>query len=46
MTPLNEKHYPGWLLKSLNFEGLTAQTEEELYEHYGLTQEEIDWINE
>lgn len=37
---------PRWFLYHLNFEGLTAQTEEELYQHYGLTQEEIDWINE
>lgn len=35
---------PGWILKSLNFENLTAQTEEELYEHFGLTEEEIAWI--
>lgn len=35
---------PSWYYKSLNFDGLTAQTEEELYEHYGLTEEEIEWI--
>ena len=37
---------PGWILKSINFDGLTATTEEELYQHYKLTQEEINWINE
>lgn len=37
---------PGWILKSINFDGLTATTEEELYKHYKLTQEEINWINE
>lgn len=36
---------PGWILKSINFDGLQATTEEELYEHYKLTQEEINWIN-
>jgi hypothetical protein len=36
---------PSWLLKSLYFEELTATTEEELYKHYNLTQEEINWIN-
>lgn len=35
--------FPNWFLKSLNFEGLTATTEEELYEHYNLTQEEINF---
>ncbi len=35
---------PGWILKSINFDGLTATTEEELYKHYKLTQEEINWI--
>lgn len=36
--------FPYWFLQSLNFDNLNVQTEEELYEHYGLTQEEIDWI--
>lgn len=40
----NLNAHPTWLLKSLNFEGLTAQTEEGLYEHYGLTEAEINWI--
>lgn len=35
-----------WFLKSLNFEDLNVQTEEELYKHYNLTTEEINWINE
>lgn len=35
--------YP-WFLKSLNIEGLYAKNKEELYQHYGLTQEEIDFI--
>jgi hypothetical protein len=34
---------PSWYLRSLNFEGLTATTDEELYEHYNLTQEEINF---
>lgn len=43
-------HYKGLqnpsikILRSLNFDGLNVQTEEELYEHYGLTDEEIEWI--
>lgn len=32
------------IIRSLNFENLTAQTEEELYDHFGLTEEEIKWI--
>jgi hypothetical protein len=39
-------NFPIWFLKTLNFEGLTAKTEEELYKHYKLTQEEINWIEE
>jgi len=35
---------PAWILKSLNFENLNVQTEEELYKHYNLTKEEINWI--
>ena len=35
---------PSWLLKSINFDNLTVQTEEELYKHYNLTQEEINFI--
>jgi hypothetical protein len=41
---LNNKAMASIILKSLNFEGLTAQTEEEIYQHYGLTQEEINFI--
>ena len=32
------------ILRSLNFENLDVKTEEELYEHYNLTEEEINWI--
>lgn len=35
---------PGWILKSLNFDNLNIQTEDELYKHYNLTEEEINWI--
>lgn len=31
------------ILKHLNFNNLNVQTEEELYEHYGLTEEEINF---
>lgn len=34
-----------WILESLNFDGLNVSTEEELYEFYKLTKEEISWIN-
>lgn len=37
---------PSWILKHLNFDGLIAKTDEELYKHYKLTQEEINWIEE
>lgn len=33
-----------WLLRSINFDGLKVKTEEELYKHYKLTQEEINWV--
>ena len=36
---------PAWLLRTLDFDELQATTEEELYEHYKLTQEEINWVN-
>ena len=32
------------IIRSLNFENLDVETEEELYEHYNLTEEEINWI--
>ena len=35
---------PAWILNILNFDDLTATTEEELYQHYKLTQEEIYWV--
>ena len=35
-----------WILKSINFDGLIATTKEELYQHYKLTQEEINWIEQ
>jgi hypothetical protein len=35
-----------WFLQSLNFDDLNVQTEEELYKHYKLTEEEINWIKE
>lgn len=37
---------PGWILRSLNFDKLNVQTEKELYAHYNLTQEEINWIEQ
>jgi len=37
---------PAFLLKSLNFDNLNVQTEEELYIHYNLTQEEINLIEQ
>jgi hypothetical protein len=37
---------PLWYIRELKINGLFAQTEDEVYEHFGLTQEEIDWINE
>jgi hypothetical protein len=40
-TPL--RPIQAWILQSLNFEGLTATNEQELYKHYNLTQEEIEW---
>jgi hypothetical protein len=36
-------HHPIWLLEILNFDGLIATNEQELYKHYNLTQEEIEW---
>lgn len=36
---------PAWILRTLNFERLIAKNEEELYKHYKLTTEEIEWIN-
>lgn len=36
--------FPYWFLQSLNFDNLNVQTEEELYSHYNLTQDEISWI--
>ena len=38
------KNINAWFLSSLNFDNLNVQTEEELYAHYNLTQEEINWI--
>lgn len=35
---------PLTFLRSLNFDGLNVQNEQELYTHYNLTQEEINWI--
>jgi hypothetical protein len=40
----NERGIPQVILKAINFEGLTAQTEDEVYQHYGLTEEEINWL--
>lgn len=38
-------NFPIWFLESINFEKLTAKTEDELYKHYNLTKKEIDWLN-
>lgn len=35
---------PAWFYKSLNFDNLNVQNEEELYTHYGLSDDEISWI--
>ena len=35
--------FPYWFLQSLNFENLDVKSEEELYEHYNLTEEEINF---
>lgn len=35
---------PNWFLEKLNFDNLNVSCEQELYDHYRLTQEEIDWI--
>ena len=40
----SEKYIRPWFLQSLDFENLDIKTEEELYEHYNLTEEEINWI--
>lgn len=40
----SEKYIRPWFLQSLNFENLDVKTEDELYEHYNLTEEEIAWI--
>jgi hypothetical protein len=40
----NDKGMAPVILKAINFEGLTAQTELEVYQHYGLTEEEINWL--
>lgn len=39
----NPLRMQAWFQSSLNFDGLTAQTEEELYDHYGLTEDEKKW---
>lgn len=40
-----EKYINTIYLKTLYFEGLNVKSEEELYSHYGLTDQEINWIN-
>lgn len=48
MDPESKKQrdFPAWLLRNLNFDNFNATTEQEMYEHFKLTKEEIEWIEQ
>ena len=35
---------PAWILRAIDLNNLHFKSEEEMYEHYGLTEEEIAWV--